>query len=67
MVRELEEKEDRKQGGQMKLSKNVIKAKAIEDMYSWILKFKNDGSIYKHEKEDQETYWEYIKKIQITE
>ena len=48
----------------MKLSKNIIKAMAIKDMYKWVTNFKNDGSINKQDKEVQEAYWECIIKIQ---
>jgi hypothetical protein len=47
----------------MKLSKNIIKAMAIEDMYYWINNFEKDGSIEKYDEETQETYWNYINKI----
>ena len=47
----------------MKLSKNIIKAMATEDMYFWINGFKNDGDINKYDEETQETYWNYINKM----
>lgn len=48
----------------MKISKNIIKAMAIKDLYLWIDNFENDGSINEYGEEEKEIYWDYIKKIQ---
>ena len=47
----------------MKLSKNIIKAMAIEDMYYWITHFESNRGINTYNDETQETYWNYINKI----
>lgn len=49
----------------MKLSKNIIKAMAIEDMHRWILKFISGRSLARdYDEETQEMYNNYIKKMQ---
>ena len=48
----------------MKLSKNIIKAMAVEDMYKWIDNFENDGTIDKYSEEVQTIYWDCISKMQ---
>lgn len=49
----------------MKLSKNIIKAMAIEDMHYWILKFTSGRNLVKrYDEEAQELYNDYIKKMQ---
>ena len=49
----------------MKLSKNIIKAMAIEDMRRWILKFVSGRSLARdYDEETQEMYSDYIKKMQ---
>lgn len=49
----------------MKISKNIIKAMAIEDMHSWILKFVSGRSLAReYDEETQELYSSYIKKLQ---
>lgn len=48
----------------MILSKRVIDANAIQDMYNWVANFENDGNIDNWTDEQQEMYWEKIKKIQ---
>lgn len=49
----------------MKLSKNIIKAMAIEDMHRWIFKFVSGRSLARdYDEETQELYCNYIKKMQ---
>lgn len=48
----------------MKISKRIVKAMAIEDMYKWVTNFKTDRRINNQDKEVQEAYWECIIKIQ---
>lgn len=49
----------------MKLSKNIIKAMAIEDMHRWIFKFVSGRSLEReYDEETQEMYNNYIKKMQ---
>jgi len=47
----------------MKLSKNIIKAMAIEDMYKWISNFESRRIVNEYNDEIQDTYWKYINKI----
>ena len=48
----------------MKISKKIIKAMSIEDMYYWITNFESSRTLSQYDDETQETYWNYIKKIQ---
>ena len=46
------------------ISKKIIKAMAIQDMYKWIENFENDGEIEKYDDETQKIYWNCIKSMQ---
>lgn len=50
----------------MKISKNIIKAMAIEDMYIWISNFESSRTLERYDDDTEETveiYWSYIDKI----
>ena len=50
----------------MKLSKNIIKAMAIEDMYIWISNFESSRTLERYADDTEEIveiYWSYIDKI----
>ena len=50
--------------GNVKIPNRVIKAMALEDMYSYIMNFENNGPINNYDEEAKNVYWDYIKKIQ---
>lgn len=48
----------------VKITKKIVKAMAIEDMYAWIMNFENNGPINNYDEEAKNVYWDYIKKMQ---
>lgn len=48
----------------MKVTKKIIKAMAIEDMYRWISNFENNGEIDEYDEEMQKVYWSCIERMQ---